>query len=163
MHRYEREFEARPFWTGGKLLLLAMLTLMGVGAVGCFIKTASAPITGAAGVVQRIFDPDKMLSEYQWFHDAAASLDLYPNKIKLAVQAVKVAGERFPERESARMTELTGLQQVCLGLVGQYNSRAVRLDAGLFKNPEKFLPFSAEGWTPLPVSYAPNWCDAPAE
>lgn len=125
------------------------------GSVGFCTKVASTP----AQVVRRVIDPDNMLQSYRWFHDASASLDLYPNKIAKAKSLAEWAEAHAPERAMARQTELTGLEQTCLGLVGDYNSRAARLDSGFFRNPERWLPVSTEAWTPLPPSYASTWCN----
>jgi hypothetical protein len=157
---YEDNFSQRPVWTLFKLAVVAIFALAILGTVAAVVGMVTRPVHMAAGVVNRVMDPDEALGHYKWFHDASASLDLYPEKIKKAAQLEAWAETRAPDRAMARQTELTGLEQTCLGLVGDYNSRAARLDAGFFKNPERWLPIARTGaWAPLPPSYSQNWCD----
>jgi len=159
---YEEGFEKRPFWTLTRVLVLLLCSLTAVGVVGCFLHTITNPVQQGARVVNKIIDADNMLTQYKWFHDTSASLDLFPNKIKNAAALERWAEVNDKDRAMARQTELTGVMQTCLDWVGQYNSRAARLDAGFFRNPERWLPASTSAWTPLPSSYPPNWCDPPA-
>lgn len=163
LDQYEDHFNERPIQTGISTLIKIGLGLIAValvlGTVSCVVGLVTAPAKQGARVIHKIIDADNMLTQYRWFHDASASLDLYPVKIKKAAALAAFAEAKAPDRLMARQTELTGLEQTCLGLVGDYNSRATRLDAGFFRNPEHWLPVATEAWAPLPASYPQTWCD----
>lgn len=159
LNDYESGFERNPVWTTLKVGLWIIVIVSILSIVGCVISTVTNPLNQAARVVNKTIDADNMLNNYRWFHDASASLDLYPTKIQHAKELETWAEAHAPERAMARQTELTGLEQTCLGLVGDYNSRAARLDSGFFRNPERWLPVSTEAWAPLPPSYSSTWCD----
>lgn len=116
-------------------------------------------VSSATTIVTRIMDPDNALAQYRWFHDADARLKVFPAQIKAARANLAYAEKNAPERAQSRMTELTGITQVCEGLVADYNSRAQRLDAGFFRNPERWLPVATAPWEPLPQGYSPNHCE----
>jgi len=141
------------FWTFAALFFLVM--------AGCAFGVITLPfsvVNSGTTVARRIIDPDNALMQYRYFHDANARLQVFPAQIHEAEENLHYAEAHTPERASARMTELTGIKQVCQSLVADYNSRASRLDAGIFKNPEHYLPISTEAYEPLPVSYSPSYC-----
>lgn len=120
-------------------------------------QATNAIIDSGKGVVRRIIDPDTMLMNYRWFKDAHYRLQTFPTQIGLAKRNLDYAEKHTPDYAANRMTEYTGIQQVCLGLVGEYNSRAQRMDSGFLRNPEKWLPVGQ--YEPLPESYDMKFCE----
>ncbi len=141
---------------------IAVLALFGLWALGLLFGIIALPfktVQNATVVANRIISPDNMLEQYKWFHDTDAALKAFPAQIKAARMNLEFAKANNPDYAQSRMTELTGITQVCESWVGQYNSRSQRLDAGFFRNPERFLPVSTSSWEPLPPSYDLSYCE----
>ena len=134
-------------WGTTFLVLFAILSIIG-GGLALFTNVLSRPATTAVGVMNLVMNPDDALRHYRWFRDTHNQLEAMQANIAIA----KTAATSGPEdRRSARVVELTGLQQACNQLVGQYNSRAESLDARLFMDPTQFLTGLVDGQRPRPL------------
>lgn len=137
------------------------LFFMAIGLVFWFFSTvinvAKKPIDTAAGVVDRVINPDHALQTYRWFHEAYQQVLVKQGNINFAKQALEASRE---DRQEARRVELLGLQQGCQKLVGEYNARANRADTVIFQHPERFLPGNWPGdRNPLPDSINMSTCN----
>lgn len=138
-------------------VFVIMFSLYGCGVVFGVVTLPFQAVQSGTTVVRRIIDPDTMLMQYRWFKDANARLQAFPAQIKLAKKNLEYAEKHTPDYVANRMTEFTGIQQVCMSLVADYNSRAQRIDSGFLRNPERWLPVG--NYEPLPDSYPTSYCN----
>ena len=160
--QFGNDEEIHPFRIGCALIGAVIIVVPTAWLVSAGLGIVSLPfkaVSSATSVTSTIISPANALMQYRWFHDADARLQTFPAQIDLAHENLAYAEQHAPDRVSARETEYTGIRQVCMTLVADYNSHASRLDAGFFRNPERWLPVSTESWTPLPPSYTPDHCN----
>lgn len=123
----------------GGIVIGAILGLWILGVVAGVISMPFKVIGGAQRVgnaaIEQTFDPQRALQNYRWFYAAYNQVEAKEAQIERAKAAVTFAQENTPDRVSARMTELTGLQNSCSNLVGQYNAKASDLTAWIFQDP----------------------------
>lgn len=143
-------------------IFFVLFFVYGCGVVFNIVSLPFSATNGAIqsgkGVIRQITDPTAMLNNYRWFKDAHYRLQTFPAQIAAAKRNLAYAEQHTPNYVANRMTEYTGIQQVCLDLVGQYNSRAERMDSGFLRNPEQWLPVASTNYTPLPETYNPDFC-----
>ena len=153
--RYERMVDqaiAKPKMTLIKLIAYFILLVVVLNIAGILLGVLSGPFslantvvsqTGqtANGLVRAIINPEHALRSYRQVHGYYTAVKSKKGQIRLAAAAVA----RSPEnRVSARLTELTGLQQGCINDVERYNELTRRTDTRIYTNPEEFLP---DSWT----------------
>lgn len=135
----------------GAMFIIVIFILGMLGwAIGLFGRVVRAPVETAVGVTERVLNPDHALQTYRWFHDSYQAVKAKKANIALAKSALDASSE---DRKEARRVELLGIQQGCQQLIGEYNSRATRVDTVIFQHPERFLPGTWPGErSPLPTS-----------
>lgn len=147
-----------------KIVIVVFCVLFFVYGCSVVFNIVTLPFQAVQGtvqttktVIQRITNADTMLNNYRWFKDAHYKLQTFPAQIALAKTNLDYAEKHTPDYVANRMTEYTGIQQVCMDLVGQYNSRSERMDSGFLRNPEQWLPVGT--YMPLPENYDVNYCN----
>lgn len=163
---YESDAESNPF----RFITRIIVGLFGLGflvTVGsCVFTMATAPIAVANAVIETVkqeFSPQVLLEKYEWFKDAAASLD--KKRADIGVYDRRVASIRdgygtTPRREWARddREQLSIWQSEVAGIKASYNQLAAEYNAQMAKFNWRFtevgnLPRGAS--VPLPREYKP--------
>lgn len=72
--------------------------------------------------------PQKIITNYEWFHQQNASHGTYVNSIRQAKDAIN---KETDKQERQRLSvELTGLKNLCYNGVNAYNARAMQHTTG---------------------------------
>lgn len=142
MNDWENRFNDRPVRTGigfGAAMLGGLMVLSVVGGVGFFvINLASQP----AKVVQRTFDADNMIYNYEWFRTQYADIGVMDQKIANAQSALDnftaSAGPRDTWKTQDRQqygqlnSIVLGLTNQRLSMVAAYNGNATKANKSIF-------------------------------
>ncbi len=127
-----KNFENKPFKT--LFIWLVFLTLIGTGV--SIVGSGLGWFTNAAKVANQEFSPEAMLKKYEWFKDAAASLDKKQANIsayKSRINSFKEDYEGKPKSEWPRddrqsynqiNAEYQGMLQMYNSVVADYNSQS---------------------------------------
>lgn len=127
-------------WGVSAIVIVAGLTVVG-GTVSLVINLASQP----ARVVQKTFDADNMIANYEWFRQQYADVQAMSVKLANAETALSSfetsAGPRTDWKLSDRQ-QWDQLNRIVLGLrnqratmVAEYNGRASQTNRAIFINP----------------------------
>jgi len=142
MHDWENKFERRPVRTGislGAAMLGGLMVLTVIGGVGFgALNLLSQP----ARVVQKTFDADNMIYNYEWFRQQYADIQAMDQKIaasKASLTAFETsAGPRSGWASSDRNrwdflnSQVLGLTNQRTTMVAAYNGRASQANRSIF-------------------------------
>lgn len=92
--------------------------------VACYTATPLA-------IVNRVTDPDNVIHDYEWFHDASEHVASRAAQVK-ATHASLDAETDDAEKRRLRV-DLSGQQQSCRDLVADYNANAEKVTMGVFR------------------------------
>jgi hypothetical protein len=134
--------------------LLSAVVLGGAITIGgMVIRACTAPARGLSTVIERTFDGDSVVYNYEWFKRQAGEIRAQDQQVTTADEQVQklelVLGERSSwdrddKEEHARLTSIaTGLRQERARMVQEYNARSRMANRSIFKGddvPERFEP-----------------------
>lgn len=139
--RFTHSPRRTTLWIGSQIIIIAaVLSILGGAAFG-LISMASQP----SRVIQKTFDADNMISNYEWFRQQYADILAMDAKISASVGArisfEESAGDRSTWKSSDRQ-QWDQLNRIVLGLenqrttmVASYNARATMTNRSIFINP----------------------------
>lgn len=142
MNNWENRFNERPVRTGvsfGAAVLIGLMGLTVVGGVGFgSLNLLSQP----ARVVQKTFDADNMIYNYEWFRQQYADIQSMDQKIAASSASLaafeKSAGPRSGWASSDRNrwdflnSQVLGLTNQRTTMVATYNGRASQANRSIF-------------------------------
>lgn len=125
---------------GNKTFIAVAAAVILIGLpVGCtYIAAANKVATAPARVVDRTFDTNNILENYEMFFNVNGQIESRLGQINAQKSVLK--SEEDPSERSRLRMELSAMQQSCRGLVTQYNADAAKQNRALFKS--KNLPSS---------------------
>tara|TARA_R110002074_G_scaffold224186_1_gene395434 strand:+ start:583 stop:897 length:315 start_codon:yes stop_codon:yes gene_type:complete len=88
-------------------------------------------ILSSCTVADRVLDPDNIIHDYEWFHQAHESIEARQGQI--AQHASFLAEETDASEKTRLRIELSGMQQSCRLLVAEYNANANQVTTSIFK------------------------------
>jgi hypothetical protein len=102
-------------------------------------------VTGPLGLLQKTFNADNIIHNYEWFHRSHTAFTARVNQIK----GHKVlASENKDAAEASRIRiELVGMQQSCRELAAKYNAQSAMVNRSIFRGtstPAELNPASCE-------------------
>jgi hypothetical protein len=112
------------------MAIIAAFTIFALllGGVVWGFRVATAPVKGAGDAFQQQQSGNNRISSQARFEDLYADYEQTVNKIKPAKQALR----QNPDSQ-IKQTELTGLTNYCLDVVGDYNAESRKYLAADFK------------------------------
>lgn len=129
MSRWESDFEKRPVRTGISFGMAAVVGLVCVVAVGGVGFGALNLLSQPARVVQRTFDADNMIYNYEWFRQQFQDVQAMDRRI----------ADFEAERASATGSEKDRIASIVMGLrskrnqmVADYNARGQMANRSIF-------------------------------
>lgn len=151
-NNWESRFDDRPVRTGlsfGVAVLLGVMVLSVIGGTGFFvINLLSQP----ARIVQKTFDADNVIYNYEWFKQQNADIQSITTKATNADASVKefeaAAGERSTwtfedkQREAQLSSVALGLKNQRASMVAEYNARSQMANRSIFKTGD--LPLTID-------------------
>ena len=129
------------YWTLGRVLCWGVFPLLLLSAAGWGIHLITTPGRTISGVVDRTFNADAVLANYEWFKQTYADVLALEHQAFAAQDAL----DRFRSdnskpwgyQESAEYSRLNaillGLTNQRFNLVAQYNARSRMTNRSLFK------------------------------
>lgn len=129
MADWENRFEARPLRTAtsfGVGAIAVVLVLSAVGGAGFFVlNLASQP----ARIVQKTFDADNVIYNYEWFRQQYQDVQAMDGKIAtMEAGALSAEGD-----EKARLSSVVlGLKTKRQQMVADYNARGSMANRSIF-------------------------------
>jgi hypothetical protein len=96
----------------------------------------NAPATKGASLLNKATNTDKMLANYEWFHESATSFDSRVSQIKS--QKALLANEDDRNEKRRLNMELAAVQQTCRDLAANYSAKSNQIHVGYLKG--KNLP-----------------------
>jgi hypothetical protein len=132
--------------------------VLAVAAIVWVIGWITQPARTAAGVRERVANPDNVLFQYEHFHDLCAAVAATDSKITAKQDEIAAYDKRHPDGDEADKfqaapkrdrldTELAGLKQFRADQVAQYNADSAKQNRGLFKDAS--LPYRLDESTPV--------------
>jgi len=143
---WENRFEQRPVRTGislGVAVLLGLMVLSVVGGTGFFVLNL---LSQPARIVQKTFDADNVLYNYEWFKQQNADIIAIGTKSANAQAALESfeasAGPRSSwtfedkQRDMQLASIAFGLKNQRASMVAEYNARSSMANRSIFKTGE---------------------------
>lgn len=140
MSRYD--FENRPGRSSFKAGLIGIAVLAGLSLVGGIAFGGLNLLAQPGRVVQKTFDADNMIYNYEWFRTQYADIQSMDAKIAAVQQSIASfeasAGERSTWASSDRNrwdflnSQLIGLQNQRTTMVATYNGRSSQANRSIF-------------------------------
>lgn len=118
-----------------------MLLLFVISMVSGIFSIAKTPMQ----VMKKTFNADKMIHDYEWFHDVEKAHGARVAQIK-QFKSFLSNEEDAQEKRNLRM-EMAAQQQSCRRLVAKYNANSLKMNVGIFKGwslPDKLNPLTCE-------------------
>lgn len=129
MSRWESDFEKRPVRTGTSFGMAAAIGLVAIVAVGGAGFGVLNLLAQPARVVQRTFDADNMIYNYEWFRQQFQDVQAMDQRI----------ADFEAERASATGAERDRIASIVMGLrskraqmVADYNARGQMANRSIF-------------------------------
>lgn len=155
--REDFEAETGVRWRPGRWIAITLAALLAVTLVGWLFGLLTLPFRTAAGVSERIGNPDNVLFQYEHFHDLCAAVRTDDAQIQAKQDEIKAYDKRHPDGDPSDAyqaapkrdrlgTELSGLKQHRAGLVETYNADSAKYNRALFK--DNSLPDRLDESTP---------------
>ena len=143
MSEYRKEYkslEQEIYWTLPKIVIMFLVALLLFSGAGFIFHLLSTP----AAVVTKVTNPDRILSDYEWYRESWQDCKALDEQIATTLQSIEDYKAMLPEDVStwkqADRTELSRLNAVLLGqrnqrssIVKEYNARSMMLSRNLFK------------------------------
>lgn len=139
---FSENFEARPFWTIGKMVVVVVLVLILLSACGWAFRMVMYPANQAQRIYEKTLDADNVIYNYEYFKQAYHDIKAMDEKERAAraelLSFTDSSGPRsgwdFRDKdEHARLSaNVTGIQQVRAEMVSQYNARANMVNRKIF-------------------------------
>jgi len=123
--------------TGGKITLGVITAIVGIVAL-TYLGTAIGLITLPARVVNEAATPEKVIFNYEYFHQQYQDIRATSVKIKTAYDAMNMPN-LTEEQRTTYTTNYIGVQNYIQSLTAEYNARSKMLTRKLFK--DKQLPY----------------------
>jgi len=129
--------------------------VIGVATVSLSWRACTAPVEGGVGVIERTFDSDNMVYNYEYFHRTAGEIRAQDAQVKSAQTAADVhdaslpkdraAWDRDDRQESIRLhTIVTGLVNDRARRVEEYNAHARMANRSIFRSDDPSTPAHME-------------------
>ena len=144
LNKWADNFEQKPGLTALKALLLLVVIVAVVGAAIFGVRALFFAPQQAAKIVERTFDGDNILYNYEWFHDTYEDVKAIDRKIGVADTNVASfedsAGPRtdwtFEDKtEYGRLRSvLQGLESQRADIVADYNAKSKMANREIFKD-----------------------------
>lgn len=126
MSDYRRDFghlSREVYWTVPRVFLWGLFGFVLLGLFAWIGSVLLAPT--------KVFDPNNIKANYEWFHDVSRDQKARVQQIKTHRELIKAETDRS---ELSRLrVELGGMQAACRELVARYNSRAAQIHRGIFQ------------------------------
>lgn len=142
MNNWENRFNERPVRTGVSFGAAVLIGLMGLTVVGGVGFGALNLLSQPARVVQKTFDADNMIYNYEWFRQQYADIQSMDQKIAASSASLaafeKSAGPRSGWASSDRNrwdflnSQVLGLTNQRTTMVATYNGRASQANRSIF-------------------------------
>jgi hypothetical protein len=123
--------------TGGKIVLGVIGTIVGIVLL-TYLGTAIGLITLPARVVNEAVTPEKVIFNYEYFHQTYQDIKATSVKIKTAYEAMNMPN-LTEDQKTVYTTNYIGVQNYIQSLTAEYNARSKMLTRRLFK--DKQLPY----------------------
>lgn len=126
---WESKFEARPVRTGisfGAAVLIGIMALTVVGGIGFGVLNL---LSQPGRVIQKTFDADNMIYNYEWFRQQHQ--DVLAMDGKIAVQQAAFEAATGNERERIASI-VSGLRTKRAQMVADYNARGSMANRSIF-------------------------------
>jgi len=123
--------------TGGKIVLGIIGVVAGI-VVLTYIGTLIGLITLPARVINKAATPEKVIFNYEYFHQTYQDIRATVVKIQTAYEAMNMPN-LTDEQKSTYTTNYIGTRNFIQTLVAEYNARSKMLTRRLFK--DKQLPY----------------------
>lgn len=145
-HQLERDFEARPARTFLKVGIIFIIIISIFGLVAGAIGLITLPFRATRGVVERTFQPDAMIGNYEWFKRQVQDVKAMDARLAASrnakVSFEESAGGRekwsFEDKQEwGRLNSIIlGLENQRAGMVAEYNARSEMANRSLFKTAD---------------------------
>lgn len=142
MDEWGSRFEKRPVRTGVSLGAAILIGTMGLAVVGGIGFGALNLLSQPARVVQKTFDADNMIYNYEWFRQQYADIQAMDQKIAASASSLasfeRSAGPRTGWASSDRNrwdflnSQVLGLTNQRTTMVATYNGRASQANRSIF-------------------------------
>lgn len=142
MHEWESRFEKRPVRTGVSLGAAILIGAMGLAVVGGIGFGALNLLAQPGRIVQKTFDADNMIYNYEWFRQQYADIQAMDQKIAASQASLAAfensAGPRSGWASSDRNrwdflnSQVLGLTNQRTTMVATYNGRASQANRSIF-------------------------------
>lgn len=126
-----------------RTIVWTFLVILGLVAFVTLVNVATAPM----GVVNKVVTPDNIVTSYERFYDQLVAFEAKVQQVKGHKQMMSEADRTDKDEMHRLRIELSGMQQACRTLAGEYNANSQKLTTASFK-----------GRT-LPVTLDPNLCE----
>lgn len=103
---------------------LGLLLLLGAGLIGVNI------LLQPARILQKTFDADNVIQNYEWYKDAFNSIKAKRRQI-VQFKSMYAAQPEGSEKNKLRI-DMAGIQQICRDLSAKYNSNASKVNRSIF-------------------------------
>lgn len=142
MNNWENRFNERPIRTGVSFGAAALIGIMALTVVGGIGFGALNLLSQPARVVQKTFDADNMIYNYEWFRQQYADIQAMDQKIAASQASLDAfeasAGPRSGWASSDRNrwdflnSQVLGLTNQRTTMVATYNGRASQANRSVF-------------------------------
>lgn len=142
MNNWENRFNDRPVRTGVSFGAAVLIGIMGLSVVGGIGFGALNLLAQPARVVQKTFDADNMIYNYEWFRQQYADIQAMDQKIAASSASLASfeasAGPRTGWASSDRNrwdflnSQVLGLTNQRTTMVATYNGRASQANRSIF-------------------------------
>jgi hypothetical protein len=137
------------FWTGTKIIWLVFLLIFLASGLGFAYRLLSRP----AALVDRVTDPDRIISNYEWFEEAYNDCLALDAKIATTVKQIDSQFQGLPadrsewsrqDRDAYAQwnTTLNGQRSQRQNIVAEYNAKSRMITRQLWK--ASHLPYQLE-------------------
>jgi len=125
-----RAAERDVYWTLPRVIIGLVLISFALGAAGMAISLFTAPMRSVTGVVNKTLDPDNIINNYEWFHDAYGN---FLAKQKQVIQYKEfLKAETDPTEKQRLRVDMAAVQQSCRDLGERYNANADKSNRSIF-------------------------------
>lgn len=139
----------KGLWTGSWIIVIVFLLSMLASGLGFVGRMLSRP----AAVVDRVTNPDRVISNYEWFEEAYNDCLALDGKIATTLQQISTQFEGLPQDRSTWSRQdrdaysqwnvtLNGQRSQRQNIVAEYNAKSKMITRQLWKAPH--LPYQLE-------------------
>jgi len=113
--------------------VIGAIALVGIGVpIGCSVMNTATTVATAPGkVVQKTFQADNIITNYEWYYDTYAAYEARLGQITDHSSYLEAEEDRI-EIQRLRI-ELTAMRQSCRDLATKYNANSQKVNKSIFK------------------------------